>query len=62
MNQFYTYEREFLCLIALTGCFGSIPMRSALVAAERIDDLSGLILTGSADSNPAGVCATYERE
>lgn len=54
MNQFYTYEREFLCLLALTGCFDSIPMRSALVVARRIDDLSGLISAASADFNPVG--------
>lgn len=62
MNQLYTYEVKFLCLLALTGGSGNIPTQSALVAAERIDDPSGLIMTGSADSNPAGVCATYERE
>ena len=54
MNQFYTYEGEFLCLLALTGCSGSIPMQSALVVAGKIDDLSGLIPAGSADFNPVG--------
>lgn len=54
MNQFYTYEGKFLCLLALTGCSGSMPMQSALVVARKIDDLSGLIFAGSADFNPVG--------
>ena len=54
MNQLYTYEVKIIYSLALTGCSGSIPLQSALIAARRIDDLNGSILTGSADSNPTG--------
>lgn len=54
-NETVLYLRgEFLYSTALTGCSGSMPMRSALVAAGKTDDLSGSIPTGSADSNPVG--------
>lgn len=54
MNLLYTYEGKSVCLLALTGRSGNMPMRSALVAARKIDDLSELIPAVSADLNPAG--------